>query len=150
MTPADPSVLFDRKLAYVIFRLSLGINILIHGTSRIFGPGVQLFASKTMREFPGSPLPSGMVHAFLTVLPFAESMLGVLITLGLFTRWALTVGSLLITALIFGTALRNDWPTVGIQMIYSITYYILLFNRADDGFSLDALFRRKRSHDERP
>ena len=150
MTPADPSVLFDRKLAYVIFRLSLGINILIHGTSRIFGPGVQVFASKTMREFAGSPLPSGMVHAFLTVLPFAEFILGALITVGLFTRWALTLGSLLITALIFGTALRNDWPTVGIQMIYSITYYILLFNRADDGFSLDALFRRKRSHDERP
>jgi thiosulfate dehydrogenase [quinone] large subunit len=85
-----------------------------------------------------------LVHAFLMVLPFAEFILGGLITLGLFTRWALTLGGLLITALVFGTALRNDWPTVGIQMIYAITYYILLANRADNGFSLDALFRRGR------
>ena len=110
----------------------------------IFGPGVEVFASKTMSEFAASPLPSGMVHTFLTVLPFAELILGALITVGLFTRWALILGGVLITALIFGTALRNDWPTVGIQMIYSITYYILLLNRADNGFSLDALFRRKR------
>jgi thiosulfate dehydrogenase [quinone] large subunit len=143
MTPTDTSVVFDRKLAYAVFRLSLGINILIHGITRIVGPGVAAFASKTMSEFAGSPLPLGLVQAFLTVLPFAEFILGALITVGLFTRWALTLGGLLITSLIFGTALRNDWPTVGIQMIYSITYYMLLLNRADDGFSLDALFRRK-------
>ena len=147
MTPTNPSVVFDRKLAYVVFRLSLGINILIHGTSRIFGSGVEVFASKTMSEFAGSPLPSGLLHAFLTALPFAEFILGVLITVGLFTRWALTLGSLLITALIFGTALRSDWPTVGIQMIYSITYYILLLNRADNGFSLDGLFPKARVTD---
>jgi len=28
---------------------------------------------------------------------------------------------------------------VGIQMIYAITYYLLLLNRADNAFSLDAL-----------
>jgi hypothetical protein len=44
----------------------------------------------------------------LMVLPFAEFVLGDLITLGLFTRWALTLGGLLIAALIFGTALRSD------------------------------------------
>jgi hypothetical protein len=64
--------------------------------------------------------------------------------LGLFTRWALTLGGLLITALIFGTALRSDWTTVGIQMIYAITYYLLLLNRVDNAFSLDALFRADR------
>jgi thiosulfate dehydrogenase [quinone] large subunit len=68
-------------------------------------------------------------------------VLGTLITVGLFTRWALTLGGLLITALIFGTALRSDWATVGIQMIYSITYYLLLVNRTDNRFSVDALLR---------
>jgi thiosulfate dehydrogenase (quinone) large subunit len=144
MMPENSSVHLDRKLAYVVFRLSLGINVLIHGASRIFGPGVEAFASKTASAFAGAPLPSGLVHAFLVVLPFAEFILGLLIVAGLFTRWALTLGGLLITALIFGTALRSDWPTVGIQMIYSITYYFLLLHRADNGFSLDALFSRKR------
>jgi thiosulfate dehydrogenase (quinone) large subunit len=102
---------------------------------------VGAFSAKTASEFAGTALPAGLVHAFLTVLPFAEFILGGLITLGLFTRWALTLGGLEITALIFGTALRSDWTTVSIQMIYAITYYLLLLHRADNEFSLDALFR---------
>ncbi|MFZ0678913.1 DoxX family protein [Candidatus Binatus sp.] len=131
----------DRKLAYVVFRLSLGINLLIHGAGRFLGPGVDAFSSKTTAEFASTPLPAGLVNAFLTVLPFAEFILGSLITLGLFTRWALVLGGLLITALIVGTALRSDWTTVGIQMIYAITYYLLMLNRADNAIALDGLFR---------
>ena len=74
-----------------------------------------------------------------------ELVLGTLITVGLLTRWALTLGGLLITALIFGTALRSNWATVGIQMIYSITYYLLLVNRAENRFSVDVLLRRSQS-----
>ena len=141
---AESSAHLDRKLAYVVFRLSLGINLLTHGAGRFLGPDVEAFSSKTTAEFAGTPLPVGLVHAFLAVLPFAEFVLGCLIALGLFTRWALTVGGLLITALIFGTALRSDWTTVGIQMIYAITYYLLLLNRADNAFSLDTRFRGER------
>jgi thiosulfate dehydrogenase (quinone) large subunit len=138
---AEGSAHLDRKLAYVVFRLSLGINMLIHGAGRFLGSGVDAFSSKTRTEFAGTLLPAGLVHAFLTVVPFLEFISGGLITLGLFTRWALTLGGLLITALIFGTALRSDWTTVGIRMIYAITYYLLLLNRADNAFSLDALLR---------
>ena len=139
------SVDVDRRLGYVVFRLSLGINILIHGAGRIFGAGAEAFASKTMSEFANSPLPPGITHAFLTVLPFAEFILGILIAAGLFTRWALTLGGLLMTALIFGTALRSDWATVGIQVIYAIVYYLLTINRADNSLSLDRLVRRNRT-----
>ena len=141
---AEDSAHLDRKLAYVVFRLSLGINLLIHGTDRLIGSGVGEFSSKTANEFAGTPLPAVLVHSFLTVVPFAEFILGGLITLGLFTRWALTLGGLLMTALIFGTALRSDWTIVGIQMIYAITYYLLLLNRADNAFSLDAMLRGQR------
>jgi thiosulfate dehydrogenase [quinone] large subunit len=127
----------DRQLAYLAFRLTLGINILVHGAGRIFGPGAEAFASTTAAEFSKTPLPAGMVHAFLIVLPFAELVLGVLTTLGLFTRWALTLGALMITALVFGTAIRSDWNTVGVQMIYAITYYLLMVHRSSNRFSLD-------------
>ncbi len=129
----------DRQLAYAVFRLTLGINILVHGAGRIFGPGAEAFASTTAVEFSKTALPSGMVHAFLIVVPFAELVLGVLTTLGLFTRWALTLGGLLIAALVFGTAMRSDWNTVGVQMIYAIAYYLLLVNRGSNRFSVDAL-----------
>jgi thiosulfate dehydrogenase (quinone) large subunit len=131
----------DRQLAYVVFRLTLGINILVHGAGRIFGPGAEAFASTMAAEFSKTALPAGMVHAFLIVLPFAELVLGVATTLGLFTRCALTLGGLLITVLVFGTAMRSDWNTVGVQMIYAITYYLLLVNRSENRFSMDALFR---------
>jgi len=137
MSPTQSSDL-DRKLAYVVFRLTLGINIMVHGAGRIFGPGAEGFASQTAVEFAKTPLPPGLVHAFLLVVPFAEAILGVITTLGLFTRWALTLGGLLMTALVFGTAMRGDWTTVGVQMIYAITYYLLLANRSDNRYSVDA------------
>jgi thiosulfate dehydrogenase [quinone] large subunit len=143
MAPTVQSSDLDRKLGYVIFRLTLGINILVHGGGRIFGPGAEGFASQTATEFAKTPLPSGLVHAFLVVVPFAEALFGVLTTLGLFTRWALALGGLLMTALVFGTAMRNDWTTVGVQMIYAITYYLLLVNRSDNRYSLDALFGKR-------
>jgi thiosulfate dehydrogenase (quinone) large subunit len=139
MTPAADSTALDRQLAYLIFRLTLGINILVHGAGRIFGPGADAFATTTTAEFTKTALPLGLVHAFLFVVPFAELVLGTLTTLGLFTRWALVVGGLLILALVFGTAMRSDWNTVGVQMIYAITYYLLLVNRGDNRFSVDGL-----------
>lgn len=140
METADSTTL-DRQLAYVVFRLTLGINILVHGAGRIFGPGADAFATTTAAEFSKIPLPAGIVHAFLFVLPFAELVLGALTVLGLFTRWALLLGGLMITVLVFGTAMRSDWNTVGVQMIYAITYYFLLVHRSSNRFSLDALLR---------
>jgi thiosulfate dehydrogenase [quinone] large subunit len=45
--------------------------------------------------------------------------------------------------LIFGTALRSDWATLGVQMIYSITYYLLLSHLRQNEFSVDAFFLLK-------
>jgi hypothetical protein len=87
-------------MAYVVFRLSLGIKLLIHGAGRFLGPGVEAFSSKTMIEFAGTPLPAGFGARF----PDGPAVRGIpsggLITLDLFTRWALTLGAVLITALI--------------------------------------------------
>jgi thiosulfate dehydrogenase (quinone) large subunit len=134
----------DRRLAYGVFRLTLGINIVIHGVGRLFGPGAGALAKGTSSEFADTPLPHSLVHAFLMVLPFMEGILGAFITFGLLTRWALTLGGLLIAALVFGTALRSDWSTVGIQMIYAITYYLLLTKLADNYFSVDTLLKSYR------
>lgn len=135
--------LFDRRLAYGIFRLTMGVNVLIHGAGRIFGLGVGAFAAGTEKTFSTTALPYGMVHAFLVLLPYAELILGASITLGFLTRWGLTLGGLLMTALVFGTSLRSDWATVGLQMVYALLYYLLLANIGDDYFSLDRLFRKK-------
>jgi thiosulfate dehydrogenase (quinone) large subunit len=100
--------------------------------------------AKTASAFTATPLPHGVVDCFLVVLPLAEAILGALMILGLLTRCTLTLGGLLIAALVFGTALRSDWSTVGAQMVYAISYYFLLRNLVDDYFSLDALLARDR------
>jgi len=83
-----------------------------------------------------------VVRLFAFVLPFAETLVGLLLTLGLWTRLALVSGGLLIIALVFGTALRTDWDTLGIQMIYAAIYYLLLASRTYDRFSIDHLRRK--------
>ncbi len=75
VAPVAVSML-DQQLAYVVFRLTLGINILVHGAGRIFGRGAEAFASTTSVEFAKTSLPMGVVHAFLIVVPFAELVLG--------------------------------------------------------------------------
>src|ERR1019366_420073 len=56
MTSTTDSPMLDRQLAYAVFRLTLGINIFVHGAGRIFGPGADAFASITAAEFWNSSL----------------------------------------------------------------------------------------------
>ena len=145
MNAADKSQLLDARLAHAVFRLTLGINIFIHGTGRIFGPGARGFAEKTIGEFSGTALPHSWVYASLIAIPYAEAILGVSLVLGLFTRWSLAFGGLLMTVLVFGTAMRSDWNTAGTQMLYALCYYFLLKNLADNYFSIDAMLAKYRT-----
>ena len=47
--------------------------------------------------------------------------------------------------LVFGSALREQWDTVGTQMIYAIVYYLLLVHRRFDRISVDAFLSGRRS-----
>ncbi len=87
-------------------------------------------------------LPQLASFADALVQAFAKTLVGLLLTLGLWTRFALVGGGLLIIALLFGTALRSDWDTLGLQMIYAAIYYLLLVSRTYDRFSIDHLRRR--------
>jgi uncharacterized membrane protein YphA (DoxX/SURF4 family) len=73
---AEGSAHLDRKLAYVVFRLSSGITMLIHGSGRFLGPRWRNSLRRRRIEFAATPLPAGLVHAFLTILPVAEFILG--------------------------------------------------------------------------
>jgi thiosulfate dehydrogenase (quinone) large subunit len=106
----------DRRLAYLLLRLTLGINMLLHGAVRL--PALGAFTAGMVQQFADTPLPAMAVRLFGLVLP-------------------------LITTLVFGTALRSDGEALSIQMLYAIIYYLLLAARTDDYFALDTL-RTKR------
>jgi thiosulfate dehydrogenase (quinone) large subunit len=131
----------DPKLAYLLLRVLLGLNIAIHGISRILtGPGN--FASSLLPEFQKTILPAWSVYQFGLVLPFAEALFGVLLLIGLATRIALIGGSLLMIALTFGTTLRQDWNTASTQLIYGALYAALLAFCSQNDYSLDILLFR--------
>lgn len=130
----------DRCLAFAVFRLTLGVNMLVHGLVRL--PVLDDFADGLVQGFAETPLPPFLVHVFATALPVAEAVVGALLIVGLLTRWALLLGGLLITALVFGTALREQWDTLGLQMIYALSYFLLHFFIGYNRFSMDHLFGR--------
>lgn len=146
MNTEDSRVNIDRALAYGSFRLSLGINELMHGAVRL--PILLSFAANMTKNFEGSILPGWFVYAFSLILPFLEALLGVTLVLGMLTRWTLLALSLLMSTLIFGTALRSDWTTVGVQMIYVIAYFLAFVFLEHNQYSLDRVFAaRKRLRD---
>ncbi|WP_233262298.1 DoxX family membrane protein [Vitiosangium sp. GDMCC 1.1324] len=146
----SPSVLgvSHAMAGHFLLRLALGINILGHGLVRIGNPGA--FADTLVQLFANTWIPSPLVRLFALVLPFLETLLGVLLTLGLLTRTALFTGGLLMVSLIFGTALRSDWETVGLQMIYAALYSALMATAHFNRLSVDAWWARARGSSPAP
>jgi len=132
-----------RALGYFILRLSLGVDMIMHYVVRTWGIS-QDFVPVTEKMFVGNLLPMSWVHYFLTYLPYFEGLLGILLILGLWSRLALTAEGLLVTVLLFGTALRSDWTVVSHQMIYILFVFILLAVEQYDYFSIDSLLARRR------
>jgi thiosulfate dehydrogenase [quinone] large subunit len=132
------STLRDQNLAYLLFRVLLGLNIAVHGISRILA-GPSNFASSLLPEFQKTILPAWSVYQFGLVLPFAEAIFGTLLLIGLFTRLSLIGGSLLMISLTFGTCLRQDWNTASTQLIYGALYAALLAFCSKNYYSLDTL-----------
>ncbi len=112
------------ETAYLILRLSLGINIFLHGVVRIH-KGVPLFRDIIVKEFAKSPMPVILVSGFATVLPFAEAGIGFMLAAGLFVKTAIVSGSVVMVLLMIGKSIIADWQTVSLQMIY-IGFYASL------------------------
>lgn len=133
----------DASRAYALLRLTLGVNIAMHGLVRI-AAGIGPFAEGMARGFEKTLMPVAAARAFGWVLPPLELAVGALIAAGLWVRGALTAGALLMIALTFGMTLRQEWEVVGLQLIYALVYAVLIARAADDAWSIDA-WRRARA-----
>ena len=130
----------DIVIAYTILRLSFGANILLHGLSRILN-GRPAFLAYLNHYFEHAHLISpGMLPLFGAVLPWVETALGLLLMLGLFSRFTLILGALVMTGLVIGTNLAQDWLVSGLQLPYCFIYYYLLIHLEQNRISLDSMF----------
>jgi thiosulfate dehydrogenase [quinone] large subunit len=83
-----------------------------------------------------------LVTPFGYVLPFLELITGILLLLGLFTRFATILGVLIMLALIFGSSMIEQWNNVFTQIIYG-AYLALLFYFADYNIlAIDKLMKK--------
>lgn len=129
----------NTAIAYSILRLSFGANILLHGLSRVLN-GRPAFLAYLNHYFEHAHLISpGMLPIFGAVLPWVETTLGLLLMLGLFSRFTLIVGALVMTGLVIGTNLAQDWLVSGLQLPYCFIYYYLLIHLEQNTISVDAL-----------
>jgi thiosulfate dehydrogenase [quinone] large subunit len=128
----------DIVIAYTILRLSFGANILLHGLSRVLNGRAAFLAYLTHYFEHAHLIPMGMLPTFAAVLPWVETTLGLLLVLGLFSRFTMIVGALVLTVLVIGTNLAQDWLVAGLQLPYCFIYYYLLIHLEQNRMSLDA------------
>jgi len=135
----DSNQASNTAIAYAILRLSFGANILLHGLSRVLN-GRAAFLAYLTKYFEHAHLISpGMLPAFGAVLPWVETTLGLLLMLGLFSRFTLIVGALVMTILVIGTNLAQDWLVAGLQLPYCFIYYYLLIHLEQNSISVDSM-----------
>jgi len=129
----------DAVIAYTILRVSFGANIMLHGVSRIVMGHAAFLAYLTHYFEKASYVPVGMLSIFATVQPWVELILGLLLMIGLATRFSLIAGGLVILSLVIGTNLAQDWLVSGLQLIYAFLYYYLLAHLDQNRYSIDVM-----------
>ena len=122
--------------AYLLARLPIALSLFGHGLIRL--PKLERFSLGMVTEFGQSFLPMWLVQPFSYALPFLELLTGLLLILGLFTRFAIFVGAAVMLILILGSALIEEWQNVAIQMFYGVYFAGLLVFLEYNGVSLDA------------
>lgn len=125
-----------RTLAYALLRVALGLNILIHGAVRL--PNLEGFENYLHAFFQAADwVPEWVLSIGAFVIPFAEVLIGLTLVLGWFTAPGLLAGSILMIVLTAGSCIAQQWNAVGLQVIYSLVYFVLLWHLDANTKSLD-------------
>ena len=143
-TPASRSRLRDADitLAYALARIGLGVNIMLHGWTRI--PAIGAFQTRLHEQFAPTFLPVFLLDIASYCILFTEATIGPFLIVGLFVRQALTGLGMLFIILLFGTCLSQQFGIATTQITYMIFFIPLLAGVVYDGYSFDALRRRGR------
>jgi thiosulfate dehydrogenase (quinone) large subunit len=132
----------DIALAYLFLRLLIGVNYFNHGFTRIGNiPG---FAEGIVEQLQASYFPEPLVRINAFLVPIVELVVGILITLGLATRVALSVTLGLMVILMMGVTSVQNWDAAGTMLVYGIVLFILLAGAGFNIFSIDYFLRNKR------
>ena len=131
----------NKAVAFALTRLTLGVNFFMHGFVRM--PKLGKFANGIVEQFQNTMIGfEPLLRGYAYGLSFAELLLGLALLLGFKTQYALVGCSLVMTSLIFGSCVLENWSNVGTQMVYVIVVYLLLVGYRPNKYSVDGLLRK--------
>ena len=133
--------MINRTIGYALTRITYGVIYLFYGVGKFRG-GLSNFVGGMNQQFSGK-LPAAMVMPFACCIPFAETISGALIVLGLFTRVGLTISGLLLIGLTFGVVILGQAATVAHNLQFVLLNFLLLWFVEMNRYSLDAFVGRK-------
>ncbi|HDS00446.1 MAG TPA: DoxX family protein [candidate division Zixibacteria bacterium] len=127
----------DICFGFLILRLMVGIVFFMAGLFKLLD--YMTIVGYFQSSFAETWLPAFLVTIFAYVLPFAETILGILIFFGLLTRPALYLAGLLLVVLNFGLIVRGDGgdakSNIPYLIIIALDIILLNYNK----YSLDHL-----------
>jgi thiosulfate dehydrogenase [quinone] large subunit len=132
----------DLRLAHALARLGLGMDIALHGMTRL--PNLPMFADTLEKQFANTFLPQVLVTIAAYCIAISETIIGTFLLAGLFVRTALTGLACLMIILLFGTCLVMNFTVAATQLLYMAFIAVMLATVAYDGYSLDR-WRARRS-----
>jgi len=148
----------NRYLSFV-FRVALGVVFIISGSGKL--PELSTFVEEVKAA---DVLPHALANVYGNALPFVEIVIGTLLILGLFTRFAAAIGGLSSISFIIGNSFRvhrgyygdcgcfgsiaslqfSTWEALTIDCVMLIMAIQILVHKGEF-LSLDSIIFRKKT-----
>lgn len=132
----------SRRIAYLVLRVNVGVLFMFTGLGKLTR-GLPAYVANMADRFAGT-LPSFYVVPFAYALPFIETVVGLLLAIGLFTRQVLPFAGLVMVAVTYGAVMEPDTGAVTYSLLVALALFVLLWHVDHDTYSLDARRREAR------
>ncbi|NQU10580.1 DoxX family membrane protein [bacterium] len=126
-------------IASLVLRILLALLFGVAGGGKLSSFGG--FSEHIHAQFDPTILAGPLLGLFIFLLPFLETVLGVLLLLGWMTRWALVGAAATLLVLFFGKMIAHDPATCSQIAIYVFLVLVALRNLGDNRFSIDHLMQ---------
>ena len=131
----------NRELAFLIGRITLGVNFAAHGIVRL--PKLNAFCEGMVKQFQDTLIGfDPLIYSYSYALVFVELLVGITLIIGFKTKASLVLVSMIMMSLIFGASMQEEWPRVGFQMIYVVFGYLMMLGFEETRYSLDSKLKK--------
>jgi len=130
----------NNELAFLAARIAYGVNFFAHGLVRL--PKIDAFSTWMQGEFVNTMIPNILIYPFAFALTIVEFLVGITLIIGFKTKTSLLITMTILTMLMFGSSMQENWKTVGVQMVYVVLNYLMLLHFTTTKYSLDYKFKK--------